>query len=144
MDGSRLVDEVASSLRETAEAVTPWFLKNMPQVYFQDTDHATQLVHLRAIIASRASGRPIELTLRSEDGSQWTSMRPLDYPGVLAELAKELPIDSPLRAAKIHTATDGQLVLDTFEFGDTPLFDENDPEQGDQYYESTVRHDLNS
>lgn len=129
MDGSRLVDEVASSLRETAEAVTPWFLKNMPQVYFQDTDHATQLVHLRAIIASRASGRPIELTLRSEDGSQWTSMRPLDYPGVLAELAKELPIDSPLRAAKIHTATDGQLVLDTFEFGDTPLFDENDPEQ---------------
>ena len=129
MDPSILVDELAEGLRQTAEDVVPWFVAQMPPMYFQDTDHATQLIHLRAIIAARASGRPIELTLRSEDGSQWTLMRPLDYPGVLAELVSELPHDRPLRAAKIHTATDGQLVLDTFEFGEAERFDPQDPEQ---------------
>ncbi len=129
LDPSVLVDELAEGLRQTAEDVVPWFVAQMPPMYFQDTDHATQLVHLRAIIAARASGRPIELTLRSEDGSQWTLMRPLDYPGVLAELVSELPHDRPLRAAKIHTATDGQLVLDTFEFGEAERFDPQAPDQ---------------
>ena len=101
LDPSVLVDELAEGLRQTAEDVVPWFVAQMPPMYFQDTDHATQLIHLRAIIAARASGRPIELTLRSEDGSQWTLMRPLDYPGVLAELVSELPHDRPLRAAKV-------------------------------------------
>jgi hypothetical protein len=101
----------------------------MPLMYFQDTDHATQLAHLRAIIAAKASGRPLELTLKGEDNAQWTFVRPLNYPGVLAELVKELPRDLPLRAAKIHTAKDGQLVIDTFEFGQGEPFDPHDPDQ---------------
>jgi len=124
-----LIEEVVGGIRETAEQVVPWYLREMPQMYFQDTDHATQVTHLRAIIAAKASGRPIKLTLRSEDGSEWTSMRPSDYPGVLAELVSELPTDRWLRAAKIHTATDGQLVLDTFEFGDAAPFNPDDPKQ---------------
>ena len=55
--------------------------------------------------------------------------RPLNYPGILAELVKELPHDLPLRAAKIHTASDGQLVIDTFEFGQGAPFDPHDPDQ---------------
>jgi len=117
-NSAELVDELVDSLRATAEEVVPWFLGTMPPMYFQDTDQATELSHLRAIIAAKASGRPLELTLRSKDGSQWTMMRPLDYPGVLAEMVRELPHDRPLRAAKIHTAIDGALVLDTFEFGE--------------------------
>lgn len=124
-----VIDEVTESLRKTAEAVIPWFYQQMPPMYFQDTDHATQLNHLRAIIAAKASGRPLELTLKGEDNSQWTFVRPLNYAGVLAELVKELPHDMPLRAAKIHTAVDGQLVIDTFEFGQGEAFDPNDPEQ---------------
>ncbi len=124
-----VVDLVTDSLRAQSEQVVPWFMEHMPVVYFQDTDEETRLVHLRAIIAARASGRPIEMTLRSEDGSQWTSMRPLDYPGVLAELVAELPLDQPLRAAKIHTAVDGSLVLDTFEFGENPPCNLDDPDQ---------------
>lgn len=124
-----VIDEITDSLRHTAEAVVPWFYQHMPQMYFQDTDYATQLVHLRAIIAAKASGRPLELTLKGEDNSQWTFVRPLNYPGVLAELVKELPHDQPLRAAKIHTATDGQLVIDTFEFGQGEAFDPHDPDQ---------------
>lgn len=129
LDPTVLIDELTQGLRQTAQDVVPWFVAQMPLMYFQDTDHATQLSHLRAIIAARASGRPIELTLRSEDGSHWTLMRPLDYPGVLAELVSELPHDRPLRAAKIHTATDGQLVLDTFEFGEAERFNPDDPAQ---------------
>jgi len=124
-----LVEELTESLRATADSVVPWFLSQMPRMYFQDTDHATQLSHLRAIIAAQASGRPIEMTLRSEDGSQWTSMRPSNYPGVLAELVSALPMDRPLRAAKIHTAGDGSLVLDTFEFGERSPFDPADARQ---------------
>ena len=128
-DLNSVIEELAESFRRTAEAVVPWFYQNMPPMYFQDTDPATQLAHLRAIIAAKASGRPLELTLKGEDNSQWTFVRPLNYPGVLAELVRELPRDRPLRAAKIHTANDGQLVIDTFEFGEGDPFDPNDPEQ---------------
>ncbi|MHC5024259.1 MAG: NAD-glutamate dehydrogenase domain-containing protein [Planctomycetota bacterium] len=128
-DAQALVEALTGSLRQTAEAVVPWFIEQMPLMYFQDTDQATRIVHLQAIIAAKASGRPIELTLRRDDGSVWTFMRPRDYPGVLAELVAQLPHDRPLRAAKIHTAADGQLVLDTFEFGETAAYDSADPQQ---------------
>jgi len=122
-----VIEQVTESLRSTAEEIVPWFLEQMPLMYFQDTDEQTQLAHLRAIIAAKASGRPIEFTLRNEDGSQWTCMRPLDYPGVLAELMSELPWDQTLRTAKIHTASDGCLVVDTFEFGEAEPFSIDDP-----------------
>lgn len=123
------VEELTDSLRETAQSVVPWFLGQMPRMYFQDTDHATQLMHLRAIVAAKASGRPLEFTLRSEDGSQITAMRPANFPGVLAALVSTLPVDKPLLAAKIHSAADGSLVLDTFEFGERAPFDPSDPRQ---------------
>ncbi len=139
VDPHQLIDQVTESLRATSEEVVPWFIEQMPLMYFQDTSPEDQLVHMRAIIAARASGRPIELTLRSEDGSECTSMRPLDYPGVLAELVSELPEDQPLRTAKIHTASDGSLVIDTFEFGETPRFDAQNPTQREKL-ESTVQY----
>lgn len=126
-------------LRETAESVVPWFLRQMPRMYFQDTDHSTQLAHLRSIIAMKASGRPLELTLRNEDGSQWTCMRPANQAGVLAELVAGLPLSPPLRAAKIHTAADGSLVLDTFEFGEPAPFDPADRAQAAKV-EETVEY----
>ena len=134
-DATQVIDLVTSSLRATAEEVVPWFLDQMPLMYFQDTSEEDQLAHLRAMIAAKASGRPIELTLRSEDASQWTMMRPRDYPGVLAEIMEELPWDQTLRTAKIHTATDGELVLDTFEFGEPTPFTINDTDHIDRLNE---------
>ena len=132
LDPTTVIDELTDSLRETAQEVVPWFLEQMPQMYFQDTKREAQLTHLRAIIAAKASGRPLELTIRSKDGSEWTAMRPRNAPGVLAELVAELPTDRPLRAAKIHTSMDGQLVLDTFIFGQGALFDPTDPAQAEK------------
>ncbi len=128
-DPEPLVKELVNGFRDTAEGVVPWFLESMPRMYFQDTDIQTQLSHLRTIIALRASGGPLEITMRSEDGRLWTAMRPTNYPGVLAEIMAELPLDQSLRSAKIHTAADGTFVLDTFEFGDQDPFDPSDPEQ---------------
>ena len=133
---SAVIDDLVRSFRDTAEQAVPWFLQQMPSMYFQDTDAATQLSHLRAIIAARASGRPLELSLRSEDGNEWTFLRPKNYPGVLAELVGSLPLDRSLRAAKIHTTLDGELVLDTFVFGDRDPFDPADPRQAEKLRET--------
>ncbi len=134
---SAVIEKVTNSLRLTAEDTVPWFLEQMPLMYFQDTDEETQLAHLRAIIAEKASGRPIELTLRSDDATEWTFMRPRDYPGVLAEVLADLPWDVTLQAAKIHTAEDGNLVLDTFIFGEPAQFSKNH-----EQYESRVNTTL--
>jgi glutamate dehydrogenase len=138
-DPKQLTDDLMEGLRETAEEVVPWFVEQMPLVYFQDTDPETRLGHLRAIIAARASGQPPKLTLRSEDGLKWTMIRPLDYPGVLAELVHELPQEPALRSAKIHTAADGKLVLDVFEFGAAEGFNEGDARQREKL-ERTIEY----
>ncbi|MCA9290255.1 MAG: NAD-glutamate dehydrogenase [Phycisphaerales bacterium] len=129
LNGDRILAELTDGFRQTAEEVVPWFLGSMPRVYFQDTDPTEVSTHLRAIIAAKASGRPIEMTLRSKDGSRWTFMRQRDRPGVLARMVTELPHDRPLQAAKIHTTTDGTLCLDTFVFGESVPFDDRDPVQ---------------
>ncbi|MBC8309950.1 MAG: NAD-glutamate dehydrogenase [Planctomycetes bacterium] len=133
-----IIEKVTNSLRLTAEETVPWFLEQMPLMYFQDTDEETQLAHLRAIIAESASGRPIEITLKNDDASEWTFMRPRDYPGVLAELMQNLPWDQTLRAAKIHTAGDGNLVLDTFEFGEPAPFSEDHPQYSTKIEETVA------
>jgi glutamate dehydrogenase len=124
-----LVESLTDTLRATTQSVVPWFLENMPLAYFQDTSEDARMSHLRAIIGAKAAGRPIEFVLRSEDGSQWTAVQPKNRPGVVAEQASNLPVDRHLRAAKIHAAADGNLVLVTFEFGEAPTFD---PQQSDQ------------
>ena len=139
----KLLDELVGSFRNTADSVIPWFVDQMPRMYFQDTDHATQLSHLKAIVAARSSDRPIDMTLVSEDASVWTTIRADDNPGVLAGIVKQLPMDNSLRAAKVHTSLDSQIVLDTFEFGEAQPFDVSDPNQRaklDQTIEWAAEH----
>jgi glutamate dehydrogenase len=133
------VDDIFRSFRETAETVVPWFLAEMPPVYFQDTPPAAQRQHLRAIIAAVASDQPLNFTHRSEDDRTWTMLRPGNRPGVLADLVASLPLDLSLRAAKIHSSRDGKLVLDTFEFGDQPPYDPHDPRQVEKL-KATIAH----
>lgn len=143
-DAAAILNDLTNSLRETAESVVPWFLSQMPPMYFQDTDRASQMSHLRAIIAAKASGRPLEMTLRSEDNRQWTLLRPGNRPGVLAELVGSLPMDLSLRAAKIHSSRDGQLVLDTFEFGEQQPFDGKDARQAEKLKQTVAYAQANA
>ena len=131
-----IIDELTGKLRTTAREVVPWFLGGMPRRYFEDTDPATRLQHLAAILALRASAMPIRLTLENADGSEWTFIQDRDYPGLLAELLDQLPSDRPLASAKLHTSAHDDLVLDVFRFapntGSVPLFDPDDETQADK------------
>ncbi len=122
-DPQSVVDELTQSLRQTAEEVVPWFFDNMPQMYFQDTGPRERLRHLRALLAAKASGRPIDMVLRDDEREQWTFMGPENYPGILSEYMKALPEHLNLRSAKIHTATDNKLIIVTFSFGKTQVFE---------------------
>jgi len=126
---SHLLDGLAAEFRSTAESVVPWFISQMPAVYFQDTSPAEQREHLRVLIAARASGRSPDMNFRSTDGRSVTAIRTESRSGVLAEILASLPTDASLRSAKIHTSMDGSLVLDTFEFGERIAYDPSDAAQ---------------
>lgn len=131
-DPGTLIDELAGGFRQTAASIVPWFVSQMPPMYFQDTAPEDVKKHLRAIIAARTSGSPLDMTIRSEDGRVLTRLTPGNRPGVLADLVSSLPMEPALRAAKIHSSADGQLVVDTFEFGDRAPFDPRDPAQAEK------------
>jgi UTP:GlnB (protein PII) uridylyltransferase len=114
-----LLDRLTRELRESARDTVEQVRGTMPEAYFHDTDRATMLSHLTAIIAARASGLPQEIRLRSEGGERFTVIHEGSYPGQLAELVGQLPHDRPLMSARVYTATDGSLVLDVFEFAET-------------------------
>lgn len=129
MTPSALIDALDTGFRHTVDTLVPWFLEQMPPAYFADHDRDTQMAHLRAIAAARASGLPLRITLRNEEGTSWTFINEKDYPGFLAENLRNIPDNAPLRVAKVHASRDGSLVLDTLILGDTPRFDAHDPAQ---------------
>ena len=49
-----LVAELSSEFQKAAEQVVPWFVSQMPPMYFQDTPPHAVHAHLRAIIAAKA------------------------------------------------------------------------------------------
>ena len=124
-----LLDQLSAEFHATACVVVPWFLDNMPKMYFQDTSPEAQRVHLRSILAAKTSGRPIDVTLKSPDGHSITAIRSGNRAGVLADIVRDLPMDSSLRAAKIHSSKDGELVIDTFEFGEQEPYDKSNAAQ---------------
>ncbi len=124
-----LLKSLTDEFRSTANEIVPWFLDNMPSMYFQDTAEEAQRVHLRSILAARASGRPVDVMLRGMDGNTITAIRSGNRAGMLADIVRDLPLDASLRAAKIHSSKDGSLVIDTFEFGEQEPFDASNAAQ---------------
>ena len=113
-----LTERIVEEMGQAAAHVVPEFLGSMPAAYFNDTDHESLITHLKAIVATETMGLPQQLMLRSESPTRYTFVNERSYPGQLAELLAQIPCTKPLRSAKVHTATDGRLVLDVFEFDD--------------------------
>lgn len=126
---SDVMSELLSGLQQTAEVIVPRFLATMPASYFMDTDQATRLNHIKAIIAAQASGLSQAMTLRNEERTRYTIISDRSYPGQLSELVTQLPHELPLCSARVYTATDGSRVLDVFEFGERAYVDPTDPQQ---------------
>jgi glutamate dehydrogenase len=121
-DAEPLVRELTAGFAAALGEVVPRLLGAMPPAYFKDFDAETRKTHLRAIAALHASGLPLRIVLRSDDGNVLTFVEERDYPGLLATFASLVPTDKPLRAAKVH-GIPGGLVLDTFVLGEAPRFD---------------------
>ncbi|MDA1007393.1 MAG: NAD-glutamate dehydrogenase [Planctomycetota bacterium] len=122
-DPQTVIEELCSSIQVSAENIVPWFLRQMPRAYFEDTSDRSRVEHMLAIMAARISNTPLHLTLHGADGTTITAIREGSTTGVLAEIVGSLPMNLSLRSAKIHTSVDRSLVIDTFEFGDRPPFD---------------------
>ncbi len=135
-DADALTAELGQRLNQTAAEVVPGFCATMPRRYWLDTDRDDQLGHLSAIVAARAADVPVRLTLKSADESEWTLIHDQDYPGLLAELLTQVPLDRPLRSAKVHTSSDRRVVIDVFRFGAADVaperFDDRDPAQAER------------
>ena len=131
-DSEELLVKLIRSLRRTAERATPDFLQKMPDPYFLDTDPATVLVHLTSVVAARASGVSPRMILQDPEQRTWTFVHQKSYRGLLSDLIDQLPRDQPLSSAKVHTATDGGLVLDVFRFGEASRFDPDVPNHGEK------------
>lgn len=127
-EATPLREALLDGFRATLDDVLPWFKAQMPPAYFADTDAREQLVHVRAVVAARASGQSPRLTLRGDDGHRWTFISDADKPGMLHDILVQLPPDALLRAVKVHTSADGQLSIDTVVIGEAPRFDPNDRE----------------
>ncbi len=127
-DAPPLREALLDGFRATLDDVLPWFKAQMPPAYFADTDERERLVHLRAVIAARASGQAPRLTIRGDDGNRWTFISDADKPGMLGGILAQLPPDAPLRLVKVHTSADGHLSIDTVVIGEAPRFDPSDPD----------------
>ena len=112
-----VLDELMAGLQAAARSIVPGFLATMPRAYFEETDQATMLGHIKAIIASEASGVSQAMTVVDEAGNRFAVISDRSFPGQLGELVGGLPTDRPLRSARAHTAVDGSRVVDVFEFG---------------------------
>jgi glutamate dehydrogenase len=66
---------------------------------------------------------PASFELRSADGRTLTCLRPVNQPGVVAELSELLPHEPALTAARIYAAKDDQLVVIRFAFDTEVRFD---------------------
>ena len=121
IDGQAALLELTSRIGAAAETFVPWFLDQMPDSYFDDVDHASMLEHMGAILALRAVGQEPRLRIRSTDGRRITYVLP-DAPGTLTTLMRDFR-DGIIRAAKLYSSKDKQLLIDTFDVGDSPRCD---------------------
>ena len=134
VDPHQLIDQVTESLRATSEEVVPWFIEQMP-LMLQDMAPRTSSPaghHRRPGLRTAHRADP-----RSEDGSGAPRCVPSTTWACWRNSCRSCPRTSP--SHRIHTASDGSLVIDTFEFGETPRFDADDPAQREKL-ESTLQY----
>jgi glutamate dehydrogenase len=108
--------QLCGALTGAAEALVPWFLEQMPDSYFEDIEPAARLQHMGAILALRAAGQEPRLRIKSEDGRRITYVIP-DAPGTLTTLMRDFH-EGAIRAAKLYSSKDRQLIIDTFDLDD--------------------------
>ncbi len=120
INASVAIERLLEGLQQSAEELSARFLETMPSAYFHDIDPQTQLSHIKALIAAEASGISQVMSLRNQEGTEFTFISDQSFPGQLGKFIRQLPDEKPLQAARVYTASDGSRVLDVFSFGEPP------------------------
>ena len=90
-----IAETVRISLDQSISILTPWFFKNMPQIYYQTIPRADKVRHLSSIITGHVFETRQMVELWNRDRSEVTFIGPGGDSSVLTDLAKKL---EPIRA----------------------------------------------
>ncbi len=90
-----IAETVRLSLDESISKLTPWFFKNMPQIYYQTIPKPDKVRHLSSIITGHVFENKQTVELWNRDRSEVTFIGPGNDPTALTDLAKRL---EPLKA----------------------------------------------
>jgi glutamate dehydrogenase len=129
---SGTVEELTARLAAAAREIVPWFLEQMPESYFEDIDATSRLEHMGAILALRAVGQEPRLRIKSADGRRITYILPEDAPGTLTALMRDFS-EGVIRAAKLYSSRDKQLIVDTFDIGGSAPCNLDGPDLREKY-----------
>src|SRR5882724_8625617 len=127
-----VLQELTGRLTAAARDIVPWFLEQMPASYFEDVDARSRLEHMGAILALRAVGQEPRLRIKSADGRRVTYVLPDDAPGTLTHLMRDFS-EGTIRAAKIYSSRDKQIIVDTFDIGRSPPCNLDVPDLREKY-----------
>lgn len=115
---------------ESAAAIVPWFLQNMPAAYFNQIPEATRRKHLKAVLAIRDLKQTclsLKIETKGENGSSdITFISSETRKGTLHQQITELeiPANSRLSRVKVFSSNDGDLALNVFSFESTNQINE--------------------
>ncbi|KAL3933094.1 MAG: hypothetical protein SGPRY_000433 [Prymnesium sp.] len=117
-DRSALMQELERQQREAAERTLPWFLEQMPDVYFRTVAPELQRQHLRAIVALSSPDLSVP-EVKLTDASTYTFLSRGGLPvsstqSVIRQLIS-LPEDAEMDHVQIFSSRDNSLSLNIFE-----------------------------
>ena len=111
-----LVEELRAEIDFELEDVITEIVRELPEEYYERTNRADQIVHLKALLALSFCKLQEELMFRSGDGSLIAVIARQNYSGQLANILSRLPREQVLVGAKIFTSQSHNFIIDLFEF----------------------------
>ncbi len=85
-----IAETVRGSIDKNIETLTPWFFKNMPQIYYQTVPRADKVRHLSSILTGHVFETRQTVELWNRDRTEVTYIGPGGDQKLLTELAKKL------------------------------------------------------
>lgn len=120
---SQLSEKLIDSQADSAKTLVPWFLKNMPDVYFRQVPEEIRLIHLKAAAAFKDFATTSDLALKIEnkrdDGSiTVTNFNNSSDKGMMLRAIKSLEVPSTHRlgGVGIYQTSDKSLSVQMFTF----------------------------
>jgi len=132
-----LIYELTRTTAYTIEKVVPWFLKTMPESYFQQIPPYLRREHVKALAAIVDADMDLYLNLKSKtsDGrTVYTYIRPTTQPGTLLSMVEGLPkcnLNTPsLTRLHVFSAGDDTFSLNMFIMGESQPRPHGEPVAG--------------